>query len=89
MRPLLQYGTVIWSPFLKRDIFMIESVQKRFSKKICYHCNISNTSFSHFLNMLNLKSLEYRRLVFDVMFMYTIILGNTNLMNSALSELSQ
>ena len=52
---------------------MIESVQKRFTKKICYHCNISNTSYSHHLNILILKSLEYRRLEFDLMFMYKII----------------
>ena len=72
IRPLLEYNTVIWSPFLKSVISMMESVQKRFTKKICFHCNIFNTSYSHHLNMLNLKSLEYRRVAFDLMFMYKI-----------------
>ena len=58
---------------------MIESVQKRFTKKICFCCNISNTSYSHRLNMLNLKSLEYRRVEFDLMFMYKIIHGYIDL----------
>ena len=58
---------------------MIESVQKRFTKKICFHHTISNTSYSHCLNMLNLKLLEYRRVEFDLMFMSKIIHGYVDL----------
>ena len=54
---------------------MIESVQKCFTKKVCFCCNISNTSYFHYLNMLNLKLLEYRRVEFDLMFMYKISNG--------------
>ena len=46
IRPLLEYNTVIWFPFVKSDIFMIESVQKCFTKKICFCCNILNISYS-------------------------------------------
>ena len=73
IRPLLEYNTVIWSLYLKSDISMIESVQKCFTKKICFCCNISNTSYSHCLNKLNLKSLEYRRVELDLMLLYKII----------------
>ena len=58
---------------------MVESVWKHFSKKICFCCNISSTSYSHCLSMLNRKSLEYRRVEFDLMFMYKIIHGYVNL----------
>ena len=29
IRPHLEYATVVWSPFLKKDIFLIENVQRR------------------------------------------------------------
>ena len=36
IRPLLEYNTVLWSPYLKNDIAMIESVKTHFTKKICF-----------------------------------------------------
>ena len=58
---------------------MIKSVQKQFTKKICYHCNITNTLYSHHLNMLYLQSLENKRLEFDLIVMYKIIHGYVDL----------
>ena len=75
IRPLLEYNTVLWSPYLKNDIAMIESVQKHYTKKICFRCNIPNTSYSHRLHMLNIKSLECKRLEFDLFLTYKIIHG--------------
>ena len=65
---------------------MVEYVKKCFTKKICFHCNISNTSYSHRLNLLNLKLLEYRRVEFDLMFMYKIIHGYVDLNLSIFSQ---
>ena len=31
VRPLLQHNSVIWSPSLKRDIALLEQVQRRFT----------------------------------------------------------
>ena len=75
IRPPLEYNTILWSPYLKNNIVMIESVQKHYTKKICFQCNIPNTSYSHCLHMLNIKSLEYRRLEFDLFLTYKIIYG--------------
>ena len=75
IRPLLEYNTVLWSPYLKNDIVMIESIKKYYIKKICFQCNILNTSYSHHLYMLNIKSFEYRRLEFDLFLTYKIIHG--------------
>ena len=33
MRPILEYNCVIWSPSLKKDIDLIEKVQRRFTKR--------------------------------------------------------
>jgi len=34
VRPLLEYNSVVWSPSLKRDIALIEQVQRRFTKRL-------------------------------------------------------
>ena len=70
VRPILEYNSVIWSPYLKKDIIKIESVQKQFTRMICKRCNLRFSSYSNRLYMLNLKSLEYRRFEFDMVFLY-------------------
>ena len=71
VRPKLEYNTVIWSPYLKKD-FELESVRKKFTRDICVRCNISFNSYFDRLNKLNIKSLKYRRLEFDMIYMYKI-----------------
>ena len=34
VRPLLEYNSVVWSPYLKCDIELIENVQRRFTKRL-------------------------------------------------------
>jgi len=34
VRPLLEYNSVVWSHYLKRDIELIENVQRRFTKRL-------------------------------------------------------
>jgi len=33
-RPILEYNSPLWSPTLKKDIISIESVQRKFTKRI-------------------------------------------------------
>ena len=35
IRPILEYGNVVWSTGLKKHTNLIENVQRRFTKKIC------------------------------------------------------
>jgi hypothetical protein len=73
VRPLVEYGSVVWSPYLQKDIDSVESVQRYFTKKICIKCNIPFTSYKDRLNKLNLDSLEYRRLQTDLIMVFKII----------------
>ena len=34
VRPILEYNSVVWSPSLKKDIDLIEKVQRRFTKRL-------------------------------------------------------
>ena len=75
VRPLLEYNTPVWSPYLQKNIHAIESVQKRYTKTICMRCNIPFTSYSDRLHKLNIQSLQYRRLEYDLILTYKICYG--------------
>jgi len=70
IRPLLEYCTEIWSPHHLQDIDAIEKVQKTFTKHLPGFYNIS---YPERLSRLNLKSLEERRVVKDIVFLYKIV----------------
>jgi len=70
VRPILEYNTVIWSPCTARDIDAIESVQRRFTKRLHGY---SHFSYSERLSRLKLQSLEYRRLIADLLWCYKIV----------------
>ena len=62
VRPLLEYNSVVWSPSLKRDVILIEQVQRRFTKRLVER-----------LKRLNLEMLETRRIKSDLVMCYKII----------------
>jgi hypothetical protein len=59
IRPHLEYGVPVWDPYLKKDIVLLESVQ-RFATKICTK-SWSTHSYEERLHSLNLDSLRKRR----------------------------
>ena len=79
IRPKLEYNSPVWSPYLKKDIIKLESIQRSFTKFICLRCSIPFSSYQDRLYKLNLKTLEYRRVIFDLIFLFKIIRGETNL----------
>jgi len=70
IRPLLEYALNVWSPHLLIYINSFEKVQRHFTKRI--------TELRHFfyrerLSIINLDTLEYRRLSCDLTLYYKIV----------------
>jgi len=58
VRSKLENNTAIWSPYLKKDIILLETVQRKFTRIICNHCKISFNSYADRLFKLGIKSPE-------------------------------
>ena len=58
VRSQLEYGNQVWSPYLKKDVKLVESVQRRATK--CIRA-IKDLSYPERLEHLKLPSLSYRR----------------------------
>ena len=71
VRPILEYGGVIWSPNLKNHINKLEAVQCRATKLIPA---VNYLSYKQRLTNLNLFALAYRRRRGDLIQVYRIIL---------------
>ena len=70
VRPSLEYAVQSWSPYLLKDIDTIESVQRRFTKRIP---GLKNLSYTQRLEALSLESLEIRRIKSDLLLTYKIV----------------
>ena len=79
IRPKLEYNTPIWSPYLKKDINHLESVQRKYTRLIFNRCNISYTCYLDRLAKLNIKSLEYRRIEFDLITFFKLVNTETTI----------
>ena len=79
VRPKLEYNTSVWSPHLKQNINKIEKIQQQFTKFALQRCNIPFVDYKDRLQKLNLKSLHYRRVIFDLILIYKIIHGLINI----------
>jgi hypothetical protein len=61
---LLEYCTPVWSPYLKKDVRKIESIQRRATKLILI---VKDLSYENRLNTIGLPTLEYRGDRYDMM----------------------
>ncbi len=67
VRPVLEYGNVIWSPHQQSHIKLIEGVQHRATKMLA---SLANLPYPERLKQLNLPSLAYRRMRGDAIEMF-------------------
>jgi len=72
VRPILEYNSVVWSPSLKKDIDLIEKVQRQFTKRLF---GLKDLTYKERLVRLNLPSLKLRRLYLDLILCYKIVFG--------------
>ena len=76
VRPIVEYATHIWSPHFLNSINLIESVQRSFTKRLP---GLGDFSCHERLSILELKSLEHRRFIFDLILCYNIVHGHNSL----------
>jgi len=69
-RPLLEFGTTVWSPFLRKHEIAIEKVQKRATSLVRGY---GNMSYPERLKDLRLPTLFYRRRRSDMIQVFRII----------------
>jgi len=75
VRPILEYGSVVWSPYKIGDISCIEKVQRSFTKRLP---GLKNFTYHNRLAVTNLETLESRRLRADLTMCYKIVFSLTN-----------
>ena len=72
VRPHLEYCIQVWNPYLKKDVVLLEKVQKRATKMIS---ELRHLSYDQRLHKLGLISLEKRRIRGDLIQAFKIIKG--------------
>jgi hypothetical protein len=70
VRPLLEYCSPVWAPVYIKDIALLESVQRRFTKRLT---GMKDHNYIQRLSKLNLDTLEARRLKTDLITMFKIL----------------
>ena len=74
VRPILEYSSNVFNPYLKKDVKKLEKIQITATKLIHHRCFRGNEfSYSEILKKLNLKTLQERRLISDLILYHKII----------------
>jgi ribonuclease P/MRP protein subunit RPP40 len=76
VRPLLDYCVQAWRPYRKKDIDLLERVQKRATRMV-EECK--GLDYEERLRRLGLTTLETRRLRADLVEVYKILIGEEEL----------
>ena len=76
VRPHLKYAVQAWNPYFSKDKDVLEKVQRRATRLIS---SLKGVPYDSRLRLLNLTSLELRRLRGDLIQVYKIVHGFVNL----------
>ena len=85
VRPIVEHDSVVWSPYTVKDIDNIESVQRRFTKRLP---GFGALTYAEHLRRLDIPSLESRRLHADLFYCYKMAFGYTDLQASDFFEMA-
>lgn len=79
VRPILEYASEVWSPYYKVHINRIESIQKKFLlfalRNLGWRDRFILPSYKDRLKMLHMNTLEHRRKVGMILFMFKLLNG--------------
>ena len=70
IRPVLEYGNVVWHPYLRKNIDKVEKIQRNFTRNII---GMKKLEYEERLRALKLPSLEFRRIRGDMIEVYKIL----------------
>lgn len=77
VRPILEYASSVWSPYYAKYQAEIESVQHKFLRNLSYKqhrpMDITNHNYSDIMTYNNIISLQHRRDVIDIIFLFKIL----------------
>lgn len=75
VRSILEYSSIVWSPYYEVHKNTIERVQRKFLKWIAYKMGIckENINYNTLYNTLSMRELAIRRKNFDIMFVYKLL----------------
>jgi len=79
VRPVLEYASNVWAPYLIKHINAVEKVQKNFTKRIPA---LTNLSYPERLAAIDLEPLELRRPKSDLVLYYKCLNDLVALPNS-------
>ena len=71
VRPVLEYGCVVWDPYLKNDSDKLENMQRRAARFVCNDYQ-QTSSVTNMLQQLNWETLSDRRKHHRLAFMHKI-----------------
>lgn len=77
IRPVLEYGVIVWDPFTKANITKLENVQKKAVRFIFN--SFGRTSITELLHRANEPSVTERNRLIRLQFLYQIIKGHYKL----------
>ncbi|KAI4488704.1 hypothetical protein M0802_011314 [Mischocyttarus mexicanus] len=72
VQPILEYESIIWSPYYINHSYDIERVQHKFLRLAVNHCNhpmpFDSHNYDSILDRMNLSTLSKRRMIADIIF---------------------
>ena len=78
VRPVCEYGSVAWSPYSRKDINCVESVQRRAARFVCNDYR-RTSSVDSMISNLGWQDLETRRKISDLTMFFKIRTGNVKI----------
>ncbi|XP_053969049.1 uncharacterized protein LOC128870442 [Anastrepha ludens] len=74
--PILEYGSIIWSPYTEAGITRLERVQRKLCKTLAFRHSSSTASTTEDIYIrYNINSLRARRRITDLAFFYKVVNG--------------